>query len=71
LVAAHGEAILVPGTRKAESRGRAHRMTALEARRPRDLLSPNASLPNCLVYSPLEDWSNDDVWTFLMQTPNA
>jgi DNA sulfur modification protein DndC len=27
-------------------------------------------LPNCLVYSPLEDWSNDDVWTFLMQRPN-
>ncbi len=24
---------------------------------------PNASLPNSLVYSPIEDWSNDDVWT--------
>jgi DNA sulfur modification protein DndC len=36
----------------------------------RDLLSPNDSLPNCLVYSPVENWSNDDVWTFLMQTPN-
>ncbi len=45
-------------------------MTALEARRPRDLLSPNQALPNCLVYTPVENWSNDDVWTFLMQTPN-
>jgi DNA sulfur modification protein DndC len=70
VVRAHGEAILVLGTRKAESSGRAHRMNALEAQRVRDLLSPNSSLPNCLVYSPVENWSNDDVWTFLMQTAN-
>ena len=31
---------------------------------------PNASLPNSLVYSPLENWSNDDVWLFLMQIKN-
>ena len=70
VVRAHGEAILVLGTRKAESSGRAHRMNALEARRARDLLSPNGALPNCLVYTPVENWSNDDVWTFLMQTTN-
>lgn len=70
MVRSHGEAILVLGTRKAESSGRSHRMTALEARRVRDLLSPNGSLPNCLVYSPIDSWSNDDVWTFLMQRPN-
>lgn len=70
MVRSHGEAILVLGTRKAESSGRSHRMTELESRRVRDLLSPNESLPNCLVYSPLENWSNDDVWTFLMQRPN-
>jgi len=70
MVRSHGEAILVLGTRKAESSGRSHRMTALEARRVRDLLSPNDSLPNCLVYSPIDNWSNDDVWTFLMQRPN-
>ena len=70
VVAAHGEAILILGTRKAESTARAHRMTALESRRARDLLSPNTALPNCLVYTPIENWSNDDVWTFLMQTAN-
>jgi DNA sulfur modification protein DndC len=70
MVQSHGEAILVLGTRKAESSGRSHRMTQLESRRVRDLLSPNDSLPNCLVYSPVENWSNDDVWTFLMQSPN-
>ncbi len=71
MVKTHGEAILVLGTRKAERSGRAHRMTELESHRVRDLLSPNGSLPNCLVYSPVEDWSNDDVWTFLMQVTNA
>ncbi|MEQ6900787.1 DNA phosphorothioation system sulfurtransferase DndC [Nocardioides sp. YIM 152588] len=70
MVRSHGEAILVLGTRKAESSGRHARMSALESRRVRDLLSPNDSLPNALVYSPVENWSNDDVWTFLMQSPN-
>jgi DNA sulfur modification protein DndC len=70
VVSAHGEAILVLGTRKAESAVRGRRMTALEARRPRDLLSPNTALPNCLVYTPVEDWTNDDVWTYLMQQAN-
>lgn len=70
MVRVHGETILVLGTRKAESSSRHARMAALEARRVRDLLSPNDSLPNALVYSPIENWSNDDVWTFLMQTPN-
>jgi len=65
-----GEAILVLGTRKAESSGRHSRMEDLESRRVRDLLSPNDSLPNSLVYTPIENWSNDDVWLFLMQMPN-
>lgn len=70
MVRSHGEAILVLGTRKAESSGRHARMAKLESRRARDLLSPNDSLPNALVYSPVENWSNDDVWTFLMQSSN-
>jgi DNA sulfur modification protein DndC len=27
-------------------------------------------LPNSLVYTPIEDWNNDDVWLFLMQVKN-
>ena len=65
-----GEAILVLGTRKAESSRRAHTMNKLEKQRMRARLSPNASLPNSLVYSPIEDWTNDDVWLFLMQFKN-
>lgn len=70
VVRENGEAILVLGTRKAESSGRRHRMEALEGARVRERLSPNDSLPNSLVYSPVEDWSNDDVWMYLMQTSN-
>jgi DNA sulfur modification protein DndC len=70
VVRANGEAIVVLGTRKAESTSRRHRMEKLEDERVRDRLSPNGSLPNSLVYSPIEDWSNDDVWLYLMQTDN-
>ena len=70
VVQVHGEAILVLGSRKAESRKRALVMEKFERRRVREKLSPNGSLPNSLVYTPLEDWSNDDVWLFLMQVAN-
>ena len=59
------------GTRKAESQKRA--ADAWKSTRPtrvRERLSPNASLPNSLVYTPIEDWTNDDVWLYLMQVKN-
>jgi DNA sulfur modification protein DndC len=70
VVRQNGEAILVLGTRKGESQKRAATMAKHEARRVRDRLSPNVSLPNSLVYTPIEDWSNDDVWLYLMQVKN-
>jgi DNA sulfur modification protein DndC len=70
IVSSSGEAILVLGTRKAESSIRAANMARHEKYRVRDRLSPNSSLPGSLVYTPLEDWSNDDVWFYLMQVRN-
>ncbi|CAL9579023.1 DNA phosphorothioation system sulfurtransferase DndC [Streptomyces eurythermus] len=70
VVRRHGEAILVLGIRKAESQARARAMAKHEKRRVRDRLSPNGNLPNSLVYSPIEDWTNDEVWAFLMQKAN-
>lgn len=70
MVRANGETILVLGTRKAESSRRAATMKKYEARRVRDRLSPNASLPNSLIYSPIEDWRTDEVWMYLMQHEN-
>ena len=69
-IAEHGEIILVIGTRKAESANRAKTMAKYEKMRVRDLLSPNPSLANELVFSPLEDWTDDDVWVYLMQYKN-
>ena len=70
VVERHGEAILVLGTRKAESAARARVMERYEQSRTRERLSPNGDLPNSYVYTPVEDWTNDDVWMFLMQYQN-
>lgn len=70
IVSSSGEAILVLGTRKAESSARAANMARHEKGRVRDRLSPNSSLPGSLVYTPIEDWTNDDVWFYLMQVKN-
>lgn len=69
-IAEHGEVILVLGTRKAESARRNQTMTNLEKKRVRELLSQNPTLTNELVFSPLEAWTDDDVWAFLMQYKN-
>lgn len=65
-----GETILVLGTRKAESQKRAATMAKHALGRVRDKLSPNASMPNSLIYTPIEDWSNDAVWFYLNQWKN-
>ncbi|MFB2974073.1 DNA phosphorothioation system sulfurtransferase DndC [Aerosakkonema sp. BLCC-F183] len=70
VVRASGETILVLGTRKTESANRAAIMKKREAGRVRDRLSPNPSLPNSLIYSPIEDWRTDEVWLYLMQWKN-
>ncbi len=69
-IAEHGEIIMVIGTRKAESARRAKTMAYYEKKRVRELLSPNQSMVNELVFSPLEDWTDNDVWVFLMQYKN-
>lgn len=70
LVKQNGEAIVVLGTRKAESSIRSARMTVDERSRIRERLDPHATMPNSFVYAPIADWSNDDVWLFLMQIAN-
>ncbi len=70
VVSAYGEAILLLGTRKAESAHRAQNMERYEKMRVREYLSPNGSMRNSLVFSPLEKWTSDDVWFFLLQYEN-
>ena len=70
MVQSSGETILLLGTRKAESSRRASTMKKHEKGRVKDKLSPNSTLPNCQIFTPIENWSNDDVWMFLMQFKN-
>ena len=65
-----GEAIVVLGTRKAESFARAETMKRHEEGRFRDRLSPHANFPNSFVYTPIEDWTTSEVWIYLMQWDN-
>lgn len=70
MISAAGEAILVLGTRKAESTARKAVMDSYERRRIREHLSPNGSMLNSYVFSPIQEWTNDNVWQYLMQYPN-
>ena len=70
MVDQHGETILVLGVRKSESAARARVMARREKGRVRDKISPNGALANSFIYGPIEDWTNDDVWMFLLESPN-
>jgi DNA sulfur modification protein DndC len=71
VVTTNGEAILCLGARKAESTARARVLNRNKKFRVRDRLSPSATLAGCSIYTPVEDWTNNDVWMFLMQVENA
>ncbi len=70
VVKQNGEAILVLGTRKAESASRSSNMDHYESKSTRELLSANGSLDRTWVYTPVSDWQNDDVWQYLTQVKN-
>jgi DNA sulfur modification protein DndC len=65
-----GEVIIVLGTRRAESAARAARIAKYDATSVREHLSPHNDLASALVFKPIVDWTNEDVWTFLMQYRN-
>jgi DNA sulfur modification protein DndC len=79
VVRAKGEVIIVLGTRKAESSRRSKSMSDHEMGSIGDRIGDNnltsllysGSLPNSLIYSPIADWSNSEVWLYLMQYPNT
>ena len=70
----NGEAILVLGTRKAESTARAASMERFESSTTNTRkalgLTENASLERVWVYTPIAHWTNDDVWVYLNSMSN-
>jgi DNA sulfur modification protein DndC len=62
-VAEYGEVIILLGARKSESATRAQVMS--HRREVGDRLFRHSSLPNAWVFTPIEDWSTQDIWTYL------
>lgn len=67
-VSEYGEAVVVLGVRKSESATRAQVMNTHKVEGK--ILRKHTKLPNSYVYAPIEDFSLDDVWTYLLQEPN-
>lgn len=67
-VAHHGEVVVVLGVRTSESATRAQVMSL--HRMKDSVLSRHSTLPNAFVYTPIEDFSVDDVWTYMLQVPS-
>lgn len=61
-----GQAIIVLGTRKAESGNRAASMRNYD----NGARLRKHTLPNAFVYAPLSDLSDHEVWAYLLQVPN-
>ena len=64
-VSEFGEVILVLGVRKAESTTRAQVMSLYKIKD--SILSRHSKFPQAFVYTPIENFSVDDVWTYLLQ----
>ncbi len=62
----HRRVIIVLGTRKSESSNRAVSMKCHENGRK----LRKHTLRNCLVFAPIADLTNNDVWAYLLQSPN-
>ena len=66
-VAEFGEAIVVLGARSAESATRAQ--VIAKHRVDGSRLGRHTSLLNAYVYTPIDDWTADEVWEYLMSAP--
>lgn len=67
-VSEHGEVILVLGVRKSESMTRAQVMSLHQIKG--SILSRHTRFSRAFVYTPIRDFSLDDVWGYLLQTPS-
>lgn len=64
----YGEVILILGIRKQESMTRAQVMSLYQIKG--SPLQRHSTLPGSYVYAPIQDWSVNDVWTYLLQAPS-
>lgn len=65
-----GEVVMVLGGRKSESSSRAQVMTKKHGKITGSRLNRHHILTRAYVYTPIEDFTTDDVWTYLLQVPS-
>ena len=66
-VADYGEVVLALGSRSEESSSRSQVIAKHKING--SVLSRHATLPNAFIYLPINNWSADDVWNYLMSAP--
>lgn len=62
-----GEVVMVLGGRKSESASRAQVLTSKHGRITGSRLGRHHILSRAYVYTPIQDFTTDDVWTYLLQ----
>jgi DNA sulfur modification protein DndC len=67
-VSKHGEAIVLLGTRKSESVVREKSMNLYKI--DGSVLSRHSQFDQTFVYTPIEDFSSEDVWNYLLENQN-
>ena len=67
-VSKHGEAIVLLGTRKSESVVREKSMNMYKIKD--SVLSRHSQFDQTFVYTPIEDFSSEDVWNYLLENQN-
>ena len=67
-VSKHGEAIVLLGTRKSESVVRKESMNTYKI--DGSVLSRHSQFDQTFVYTPIEDFSSEDVWNYLLENQN-
>jgi DNA sulfur modification protein DndC len=67
-ISKYGEVVLVLGVRRQESATRAQVVSLYEI--PNSVLSRHSTFSGAYVYTPIKEWSVNDVWTYLLQVPS-
>jgi DNA sulfur modification protein DndC len=67
-ISKYGEVVLILGVRRQESATRAQVVSLYEI--PNSVLSRHSTFSGAFVYTPIKEWSIDDVWTYLLQVPS-
>lgn len=67
-VTKYGEVVLILGVRREESATRAQVINLYQIDNSK--LSHHSRFPQSYVYTPIVDFSVDDIWTYLLQKPN-